>query len=102
MIPTSLLEGIVNHVFLPPRLPSQEDEGLWIRKLSELLEASLHEFKSYQKSTSIHFVSRAISAVKSFQRFNSPHGGIEESGLGEAISLLSNEGSQSGEETSLK
>lgn len=101
MIPNSLLEGIVNHIFLPPRLPSQEDKGLWIPKLSELLQASLHEFNSYQKGTSISFVSRAISAVKNFHRFNSRYGGIEASGLGEAISRLGKEGSQSGDEACL-
>lgn len=92
LISNDLLQGIVNHVFLPPRLPSHEDEGLWVQKLSELLLASLHEFRSNQENTSANLVSGAIFAIQSFESFRSPHGGIEERGLGKAILQLKNEG----------
>lgn len=88
----NLLHDIVNHVFLPPRLPCKQDSDLWIQKLSELLLTSLHDFKTYQDERSVELVSRAIFAVQNFQAFRDIAGGIEEQGLGKAISQLKVEG----------
>lgn len=83
----------VNHVFLPPRLPDEEDEDLWGKELSllRLVKSLAEQFASqlpHESSTKWQPVLVMLQTWMDTTRF----GGIDEESLNAALKGLNVDG----------
>lgn len=76
-----MLRSIVNHVFLPPKLPSGEDDGIWLPVLVDLVLSSLSTFRDHQTGTDADTVTAAIGSIRNFREGRMASGEISEPGL---------------------
>lgn len=82
------LQRVVQHVFLPPHLPSGQDNASFIPTLIPLILSSLQEFQTFQDEKAAGLVKRAIVAVENFQKSQTQSGGISEKRLKDLFNAL--------------
>lgn len=85
------LVSIVNHVFLPPRLPRGKDSDAWVLTLEEQLKHALDEFLSLQRDErDAGRVCIAFNGVNVFShtRDLAESGGISEEELEDKLATL--------------
>ena len=70
-----ILQKIIHHVFLPPRIPAGEDDGSWAPTLLEYVLSSLHKFQHLQSDEAVTVVAKAIVGIESFQETLTASGG---------------------------
>ncbi|KAI9148869.1 hypothetical protein HJFPF1_10912 [Paramyrothecium foliicola] len=94
---TDPLRWIFHHVFLPPRLPSGEEEKSFEEDLVTLLISSLQQFIRFQEEAeAADLIEEAISGLKGYQKSQGFHGGVSENDLKELLGSLSEQGKYSG------
>lgn len=76
-----MLRSIVNHVFLPPKLPSGEDDGIWVPDVIDLILSSLSTFRDHQTGADADSVTVAIGSIRNFRETRTASGDISEPGL---------------------
>lgn len=79
------LNLLVNHVFLPPKLPGGEDTKEWEDVLCKLLLNSLRRFQEFADESDRPCLDLAASSVKHFTSVNNVNGHISEPELIEAL-----------------
>lgn len=80
-ITTSMLRSIHNHVFLPPKLPSGEDDGIWVPALIDLTLSSLRAFRAYHTNTEADSITAAMGSIRNFRDTRTASGEISEPSL---------------------
>lgn len=65
------LECLINNVFLPPKLPGEEDTDEWEKELADLIVLSLTEFRAFldRDAPALALVDLALAAVADFGVF---------------------------------
>ncbi|UNI17477.1 hypothetical protein JDV02_003817 [Purpureocillium takamizusanense] len=77
-----MLQSIVHHVFLPPKLPSGEDDGCWVPALIELILSALSTFRDHRTDTDdFDCIKAAIGSIRNFQETRTETGEILEPAL---------------------
>lgn len=81
------LKSIVNHVFLPPKLPGEEDNTPFAGTLADMLISAFQGFvsdlgkASVVEQEAVSPMLRAINAVQNFKAVLEATGNISETGL---------------------
>ncbi|KFA75787.1 hypothetical protein S40288_09660, partial [Stachybotrys chartarum IBT 40288] len=88
---TAALRSIINHVFLPPHLPSGEDGMSWIAELFELIHASLQDFRLLHDEAEADFVRQAMVAMHSLDQSRDRFGAISAHDVTELFSRMRQE-----------
>lgn len=76
-----MLRSIVNHVFLPPKLPSGEDDGIWVPALIDLTLSSLRAFRAHHTDTEADSIMAAMGSIRNFRDTRTASGEISEPSL---------------------
>ncbi|KAK2608816.1 hypothetical protein QQS21_002673 [Conoideocrella luteorostrata] len=76
-----VLECIINHVFLPPKLPTEHDGDDYQKPLLNLLASSLSDFAANCSGQHSKVVSDAVVAIKEFKSIMDSKGNIDKSKL---------------------
>jgi hypothetical protein len=79
------LECLINHVFLPPKLPGHPDKLSWERDLLEFLYEALDKFCELVAESDRPCVDLAAHAIKNFKQVTTPAGHISEAELANAL-----------------
>ena len=75
----TVLRAIINHVFLPPKLPDRVDDFLkWEEKLLELLRTSLASFENLIGGDDVSKIQLAQKSLLKFMDARQPNGYIDE------------------------
>ena len=86
------LRSVVYHVFLPPKLPSGEDDGSWVPTLVRLLLSSLRDFQTLQEDEAAGLVAKAIAGIENFQETQRASGETSELGLKNLLETINHKG----------
>lgn len=88
---------IIHHVFLPPKLPQEDDEGAKrSTALTEELHKALIEFQSYATKDDCSLWKACANMVGNANELRSGAGGILTERLGEALHKMASGGTFSG------
>jgi hypothetical protein len=85
---TAALRCIINHVFLPPHLPSEKDGMSWNVELFRLIHASLQEFRVFHDGAEAGFVRQAMVAMHSLDQSRDRFGAISAHDVTELFSQM--------------
>ncbi|KFA52542.1 hypothetical protein S40293_07627 [Stachybotrys chartarum IBT 40293] len=85
---TTALQSIINHVFLPPHLPSGEDGNSWIAGLFAILHTSLLDFLLLNDGAQADSVRRAIVAMNNLDQSRDDLGTISEYNVTELFTRI--------------
>lgn len=86
------LRSVVQHVFLPPHLPSGRDNFFCTSYLVTLVLSSLREFASLQDETTAERVGCAIASIENFKKTRHDHIGLSEKHVNDAFDSLISKG----------
>lgn len=66
--PTKVLQDLINHVFLPPKLPDHEFDKTYEKLLLKYVIEALQNFKKESEDESQDSLSKCIRTIADFQR----------------------------------
>jgi hypothetical protein len=87
------LQSIFHHVFLPPRLPSGEDDRSWESALLDILVKSLQDFETLERdSASRRLIESAVISIQNFRESQTDSGLICEEKLKPLLASIKKKG----------
>ena len=87
-----ILDSIINHVFLPPKLPNVQDETKFEPHLTDILISSLQNFANLTDLSEDPGIKAAIDATAKFQMVRDENNHIHPISFKEALSDLVSKG----------